>query len=393
MNRIKYYFCILICLTVLLSGCTATRLAVEGVIDDEGVIGRYRLDNSICALAAHPNEKYIAVGGLATSGKYINEGRKDIIDIETGKKIKTIFNSDVGSRFKYKMAFSHDGKYLITNEGISLKSRIKPEPGGGKNGKLVLYDTQSWNISKILWNDRSGCENFSLSPTNGRIAFATMDFHPRKHYAVIYDDVEKNMTPTTCKINSTTFSLMNNGDNLLILDYEDKQPPQHITILDTVSCKEVRRIMTRESHAGSGQLALYEGNDRSLVAFIAFGKRWRFSHDIVVWDLNREVKLTEIICSFNKNKIDQIYCTSFSPDGHYLVAIIGFDVFVWDTQTWKLLGRLTQHPKALGHTSLAFTPSGRKLIVASSDYITVWDFPSAVKKLKEKSKSNNKEGK
>ncbi len=387
MNRIKYYFCIWICLTVLLSGCTAARLAVEGVIDDEGVVGRYRLDNSISALAAHPNERYIAVGGRATSGKYINEGRKDIIDIETGKKIKTIFNSDLVPSLYYKMAFSHDGKYLITNEGRSRTSRIKPEPGGGKNSKLVLYDTQSWNISKFIWDDRLSDYNFSLSPTNGRIALATKDFNPRNYYAVIYDNIENNHPLTTCKIEYSNFIFMYDGQNLLTFGYDSQQKLVYFPIFNIISCTEVRRIMTEESHAGTGQRALFEGNDRFLVAYVVFGKRWKGSHDIVVWDLNQEVKLIEIINSFYQYKYPRISGLSFSPDGRYLVAIIGFDVFVWDTQTWELLGRLTQHPKALGHTSLAFTPSGRKLIVASSDYITVWDLPSAVKKLKEKSKS------
>jgi WD40 repeat protein len=90
--------------------------------------------------------------------------------------------------------------------------------------------------------------------------------------------------------------------------------------------------------------------------------------DAIVWNValgNAELQL-------KRTKLNDRRFIAFSPDGRRLATDLWFDAALWETSSWRFVGKL--HGHAARMTDLAFAPDGLTIATAASDDAArLWD--------------------
>src|SRR5262245_30079536 len=64
----------------------------------------------------------------------------------------------------------------------------------------------------------------------------------------------------------------------------------------------------------------------------------------------------------------------FTPDGRLMCALIGCNVEIWDTRTWRQLRVLEAHPG--GASTASFSPDGGAVATTGADgFLKLWEIP------------------
>lgn len=279
------------------------------------------------SVAFSPNGKYLAVG-YATNGAIL-------IDVATQTAIKSFKHDD----WVYSVAFSNDGKILITCDGksiifwdITTATKINEIPNGehvytlslSTDGKIIASagykDIKLWNIStgeliKSFVGFDSWVYSVSISPDSKLLAGVGADLSV-KIWDVSTGNLIKELAGHTHSIRSVKFS--NDGSKLYSGSEDD-----FVKIWDVNTWTELSSYFASDYMVNS--LVLSEDNLKMITG--GGDKKVR------VWDLTNN----KPIAIFEGNR-DAVYSVAISPDGK-IIASAGADksVRLWDVQSKKKL--------------------------------------------------------
>lgn len=78
------------------------------------------------------------------------------------------------------------------------------------------------------------------------------------------------------------------------------------------------------------------------------------NHKITLWDANSGENIRRI-----PTKTSCVWALSFSPDDNFLAANVGNKIYLWNTKSWNVVGKIRYHK----HCGLVWTPDGKKLLL------------------------------
>lgn len=237
------------------------------------------------------------------NGKYIATDGCDsslhIFEAKTGDEIHTFVG---GSKFKVEdISWSSDGKFFISSNHSDL------------------YNAHGQNVK--IWNTISAVKEFSLpdkiSKNNTSWPAYSVSYSPNCEYIAAVYFSEKGMT--IFNANSTTVYC---------------------------SFKDVE----------AGELLSWNPNNN----FIAVANNSYNSKEIRIYNIKNKTLLHTL--KMPKTEYSNINSISYSPDGKYISAAYGGDIYIWDSVSGKKINLLSD----FGY-DFSWSPDGR--MIASSSYL------------------------
>jgi WD40 repeat protein len=248
-------------------------------------------------------------------GNY-TRGEVAIWDLKTNRKAITLPTTDAIMAPPLRVAYSPDGKQLVT----ATADRI-----------IRVWDTETWTEKYQLRGHRRMPNWLMFSGDGHRLASAT-------------------------SWGSIGYSGVADKDNPLGLTSDDPHAPSELKIWDTPTGKEV---LSREWPDTFGCLAYhFDSNTAALLA--------RDQRTVRMYDVATNTELPVL-----KGHANGVRGAAFSPDGRRLVTG-GLDhrLLVWDVKTGQeVIG--FHHPP--GVISVAFSPDGSKIASTSFEGLRVLD--------------------
>ncbi|WP_197455924.1 protein kinase domain-containing protein [Stieleria neptunia] len=218
---------------------------------------------------------------------------------------------------------------------------------GHYNGKIGIYDAQSFQPVRTLKGHGSFTNDIDLSP-NGKILASAGDDHFLRFWEIESGEKIRHVKADEGHVNRVWYAL----DGQLILSSGEEPDvklwdPSSLEIID-----RLRGYATFPHHGIKSRLACSPDRTRCVAA-----DQYKTAR---VYDL----KTREVICSLEIGPSGFIRCLQFSPDGRWIAGgRSDHQITLWDAETGEVLERFRGHLDDV--QDIAFHPDGN--LIASSD--------------------------
>jgi WD40 repeat protein len=311
---------------------------------------------SVTTMAWAPDSRRIAVGGAL-------DRHVSLWDARTGKRLPG--PGDYGP--VRSMAYSSDGRYLALDWGVSGGP---PQPGRSSTGPRATgdYSTSLWDGATGAWVQNLvdevghirayGAPSIAFSPDSRYLAVAyrlQVAFYAQeggfwKRVGGLFPDL---LEQVVFSPDGTRVAGVNRR-------FHNRQPTGDATVkvLEVPSARVLADWVTF-TPVGSG---------RARIAYRPDGREIAASHgpQLAILDASNG----NLVRTLEPDKPYDVTSLSYMFDGRYL-AVASRDMFVYETTSWTLIAKLTEHGQAI--LEAAFSPDGTMIAAVAGNPITIWD--------------------
>ncbi|MFZ4828407.1 MAG: protein kinase domain-containing protein [Phototrophicaceae bacterium] len=283
------------------------------------------------------------------------------------------------------MAFSHDGRYLITAEGepvdVARPQEAPPQQGAGQGGQqppparaedsnlsttptrgLAVWDTRTWQEVARFQNHQRNIQDFTLIEDDGQHLVASIS---RGGQVLLWDyqtgEPQRQLTDLR---ESGNYSISYNGDGLLAVGVRPRSQLQ-VWNLDREGLLPVRTPLINDTMS---HINFIPNTSQLLLSYVS-GRQ-------LIYDVIAQQVLFDGIPDGMPNASDPAYLdsTRITPDGKQAFFNLGTNVLVWDIAS-DTLQRLPI--ASTPNIALAIADDASLLLsVAGSGVLQVWNTDS-----------------
>ncbi len=308
------------------------------------------------AMAWAPDSRRIAVGGAL-------DRHIAVWDALTGKRMPGL--GEYGP--VRSMAYSLDGRYLALDWGVSAGP---PQPGRSSIGPRATgrYSTSLWDAATGAWIQNLvdeareirglGAESLAFSPDSQYLAVAhTLETVFYAQETGVWRRVG-GLFPGGLEQIAFSPDGMNLAGATIRFHYRQPTVDAVVKLIEVPTARILGDWVTF-TPVGFGRARIaYRPGGREIAA--------GYGTQLAILDAG----VGKILRTLEPDKPYDITSLSYTPDGRYL-AVAGRDMFVYDTSSWVLVAKLTEHGQPILET--AFSPDGTMLAAVAGNPITIWD--------------------
>ena len=279
-------------------------------------------------LAFSPDGQFLACAG----GRYTDV---KVLNTSSWTKVKSLTGHNEPI---WVVSFHPNGKYLVS---------------AGWDGTIRIWQTSDWKEVKVLTGHKGGVFSMAFSPDGKFLASGGNDSLVRIWLTEGWTEI-KTLPGHQAKVTSVAFSP--NSDFLASGSYD-----QTVKVWKTQDWSEIKTLPTK----GIVHCVNFSPDGYYLVS-----DGWK---NIYLWD-------TRNWSQINKLKFRPISFIGFHPNGKYLLAsdwacpafripiIEKFQIRIWDTQDWSLVGKKTLNELA---STIAISPDGKSIVFGQKEEVVI----------------------
>lgn len=336
---------------------------------------------AVYSLAFNADSKILASGGF--NAEMQATGEIYLWDVVTRKPLAEPLRGHTG--IVRSLAFSPDGRTLASGNG-----RYTQE---GDTVTVIFWDVAGRKpLGQPLAGHKDSISCLAFSPDGRVLASGSAD-----KTVMLWDVAARRLLTDFELLYKYTIQPHKNG----ILDVQFTRDGKTLISIDAGSPDVGSHVLVRNvefSPAGSNKLALVRSAQAKAITtyfhqvqsvtinpetfkWAASGGCWRLgaNNDCLegeasIWDLNARLPISQLVRESLVQKVNRI---AFSPDGKLMATggcgelangspleeCLRGEVEIWDTTSFKIVGRLTDTPYEI--TSLAYSPDGKTLAAGS----------------------------
>jgi WD40 repeat protein len=301
-------------------------------------------DTDVRTLNGHT--EWVMSVAFSPTGRILASGSADkhikLWDVQTGTLLRTLTSKYV----VLSVAFSPDGKLLATGGGSHPN----------KVGEIILWDTQSWTLTKSLSDHTDKVFSVAFSPDGKTLASGSQD-KTVKLWDVQTGTLKRTLVGCADTVHSVAFSP------------DSKTLASSCYLVNDGSDESVKLWDVQ-----TGALKLTLPSYGPPVMFSPDGKTLAARYDVTT------VSLLDPQTARAKQTLDirsdqaAVHTIAFSPDGKSIASGGGEDgaIRLWDAESGMLKGTLKGHSRSV--ESVTFSRDGKFLASASDDLtVKLWN--------------------